>query len=194
MTLRIPPPQRSGICVAGMLAWAVAGLLALSPLPAEAQWKWRDANGRVTASDRPPPPGIADKDILQRPGSTAREPMPPPSGAGARDTPAAAAAASAPTRSSDPELEARKRKAEDDAAARKKADEQTQAANRKAEDERVAAAKADNCQRARGALRALEDGVRIARTKPDGEREFLNDAQRATETHRVRGVIASDCR
>jgi hypothetical protein len=36
--------------------------------------------------------------------------------------------------------------------------------------------------------------VRVARTKPNGEREFLDDAQRAAETQRMRGVIASDCK
>ena len=40
---------------------------------AQAQWKWRDKDGRVTASDLPPPRDVADKDILQRP-SLAQDP------------------------------------------------------------------------------------------------------------------------
>jgi type IV secretory pathway VirB10-like protein len=152
---------------------------------AHAQWKWRDANGRVTASDRPPPPGVAEKDIIQRPsGAAVRAPMPPP--------PAAASAAIG--RPTDTELEARKRRADEEAAARKKAEEDRAAAAKKAEEQRIAAAKADNCERARGTLRAIEDGGRIARTKPNGEREFLDDAQRAAEAQRARSLIASDCR
>lgn len=39
---------------------------------AQAQWKWRDAKGNVQYSDMPPPAGVADKDILQRPNAPAR--------------------------------------------------------------------------------------------------------------------------
>jgi type IV secretory pathway VirB10-like protein len=165
-------------------ALVVLASLLMMASAAHAQWKWRDASGRVTASDRPPPPGVADKDILQRPNSAQREPMPPP-------TPAASAPIGRPT---DSELEAKKRRAEEEAAARKKADDERKAAARKAEEDRVAAAKADNCVRARGALKAIDEGQRIARTKPNGEREFLDDVQRAAEAKRVREVIASDCR
>ena len=42
----------------------VAALLLCMAIPAAAQWMWRDANGRVTASDIPPPREIPDKDIL----------------------------------------------------------------------------------------------------------------------------------
>ena len=41
-------------------------LMALSPT-ADAQWRWRDKNGQVNASDRPPPKDVPDKDILSRP-------------------------------------------------------------------------------------------------------------------------------
>ncbi|HVL07616.1 MAG TPA: DUF4124 domain-containing protein, partial [Burkholderiaceae bacterium] len=37
--------------------FAVMGL-ALAPASAEAQWKWRDAQGRLVYSDVPPPPSI----------------------------------------------------------------------------------------------------------------------------------------
>ena len=41
----------------------LAALVAL-PTQAAMQWKWRDAQGQVQYSDRPPPPGVSDKDIL----------------------------------------------------------------------------------------------------------------------------------
>lgn len=78
--------------------------------------------------------------------------------------------------------------------ARKRAAEQEQAARQKAEDARLAAARAENCRRARSHAAALESGQRIARFNAQGEQEVLDDAGRADELRRAREVIASDCR
>ncbi len=165
--------------LAGLLAASLALLLAL---PAAAQWRWRDANGRVTASDRPPPREIPDKDILQRPAAAARSAATagPASAAAAGVAVAATGAASAPV---DKELQARKKAAE--------ADQQAKA---KAEEQRNAAIRADNCARARSHLATLDSGQRLARINDKGEREVLDDAARAAEVRRAREVIASDCR
>lgn len=160
-----------------LICAAVLG--ALLAVPAQAQWKWRDKNGQTQYSDLPPPPGIAETDILQRPNANQRL------------APAAAAAASsgasgAPTlapKGSDPELEAKRRKAEQDVAAKKKA-----------EDEKVAIAKADNCLRAKAQLRTLDSGERIARTNDKGEREIMDDTARASEAKRTRDIISADCK
>jgi len=104
--------------------------------------------------------------------------------AAAAPPPASAASAMAAARpAADPELEARKRKAE-----------QEQAASAKAAEQKNAAIRQDNCQRAREQLATLDSGARIARVKTDGEREYLDDAARAQESQRARQVIASDCR
>lgn len=157
---------------AALLAMLMAG-------SAWAQWKWKDASGRVQYSDLPPPANVAERDILQRPAATQR--------AAVVTAPAAASAPLQPivagAKAPETELDAKRKKAEAD-----------EAAKRKAEDEKLAAAKADNCTRARGQLRLLDDGVRLARTTASGEREILDDAQRAEETRRVREIIASDCR
>ena len=73
-------------------------LMALTSI-AHAQWKWRDADGRTQYSDRPPPPSVAEKDILQRPASAARTITVVPAGQAA-SSPASApkAAASAPSK------------------------------------------------------------------------------------------------
>lgn len=145
-------------------------------MPAAAQWKWRDQKGQVQYSDLPPPSGVADKDILQRPNLPApRAPAP------AATASAAAPAAAKPT--VDPELEARRKKAE-----------QEEAAKKKAEDDKLAAARADNCARAQTQLRALDSGMRMARVNANGEREILDDAQRAAETKRARDIVASNCK
>jgi len=167
--------------LAGVLAASLALLLAL---PAAAQWRWRDANGRVTASDRPPPREIPDKDILQRPAAAAARavaPAAPPASAAASGAVAAASgSASAPV---DKELQARKKAAEAEQQAKAKADEQ-----------RNAAIRADNCARARSHLATLDSGQRLARINDKGEREVLDDEARAAEVRRAREVIASDCR
>jgi hypothetical protein len=161
------------------LALLLAALLGASlALPAAAQWKWRDRAGQTQYSDLPPPQGTADKDILQRPNSGAlrNAPVVPV---------AAASAASAPplgAKGVEPELEAKRKK-----------QEQEQADKVKAEQQHIAAVKAENCQRARSQARTLESGVRIARTNEQGEREILDDKQLAAETKRARDVMASDC-
>jgi hypothetical protein len=83
----------------------------------------------------------------------------------------------------DPELEARRKKAEAD-----------QAAKVKAEEAKIASAKAENCDRAKEHMRTLDSGVRIARVTANGEREILDDKQRADETKRTRDIIAADCK
>ena len=148
-------------------------------LPAAAQWKWRDKNGAVQYSDMPPPPGVPAQDVLQR------------SSAGRQGVIAAvdpgAVAASAPKGGAGPELEARRRKAEQETTDKAKAEERVQA-------ERMAAGKAENCARAKSHMKSLEDGLRIVRTNASGEHEALDDRGRAEEKARAREIISSDCR
>ncbi|HWP18883.1 MAG TPA: DUF4124 domain-containing protein [Burkholderiaceae bacterium] len=150
-------------------------------LPAAAQWKWRDAAGKVQYSDRPPPASVPEKDILQRPGGALRIAAPAPVAAAAASAPEASAKPAAPA--VDKELEARKKK-----------EEQEREAKRRAEEEKLAKARAENCARARSYQQSLESGMRIARTNDKGEREILDDAARAQEMERTRQVIASDCK
>ena len=147
-------------------------------LPAQAQWKWRDKDGQVNVSDRPPPNEVPEKDILSRPTTQLRRAAPPPAPASA--TSSVAAAASSPL---EREMQARKRIAEQEAAAKAKA-----------EDERLAALRSQNCRTARGQLTALENGQRIAKINDKGEREVLDDKGRADEMRRARETIATDCR
>ena len=87
-------------------------------------------------------------------------------------------------RSADPELEAKRKKAEAEIAAKNKA-----------EQERIAALKLDNCARARAQITTLKSGIRLATTNAKtGEREFMDDKQRADETRRVQDVISNDCK
>lgn len=171
-----------------LLPLLAALLLCTAALDAQAQWTWRDKTGQVNASDRPPPRDIPDKDILSRPTSDTRRAAQtaPQAAPGAASTAAPAAvlpAAPAAKGPLDREIEARKRAAE-----------QEQAAKAKADEERLAGQRAENCRRARGQLVALESGQRMARVNEKGEREVLDDRGRAEETRQAREVIAADCR
>jgi len=161
-------PRLSVVVLSALLGITMA-------MPAAAQWKWRDKSGQIQYSDLPPPSGTADQDILQRP-----QPQVPQRRASA---PMPAASGASGARGVDPELDARKRKTEQD-----------QAAKQKADDERLAAARAENCNRARSYMRSLDDGSRVVRHNEKGEREFLDDKARAEEVRRTREIIASDCK
>lgn len=156
-----------------------AGLLSLSA-SAQGIWKWRDRDGRVQVSDRPPAADVPDSAILQRPGQTR-----PALVELDKPAPSAPAAASAPPRV-DSELEARKRKQQAEQATQEQAKAQ-------ADKERQAARKAENCTRARNQLAALDSGQRMARANAKGEREMLDDKARAEEAQRARDQVASNC-
>lgn len=150
---------------------------------AQAQWKWRDAKGNVQYSDMPPPAGVAEKDILQRPPGARPLIVVTPIGA------AASAAASAPK----PAASAPS-KAELEAAARQKQEQDKDAARQKEEERRAAAQRRENCSRAQASLRDLQSGTRITRTNEKGERVYMDEAQIGAEVARTRDLITSECR
>jgi hypothetical protein len=175
----------------------VAAATLLGAASAQAQWKWRDASGRITVSDRPPPREVPEKDILSRPqnlpvrGPAVVATAATPAAAGGTApaaTPGGAAAPAAPAASAPPTA------LEREVQARRRAAEAEQAAKAKADEERAAARRAENCRMARSQLAGLESGQRIARVNDKGEREVLDDQARAQETARAREVIASECR
>lgn len=149
-----------------------------------AQWQWIDKDGRKVFSDRAPPLDIPDKSILKQPG-TRMDPRPALPAVAAE--PAAAASAPKPSASSatggkDKELEERKAQAE-----------AAEAAKKKSEEEKIAKTKADNCTRARQAKATLDSGRPMMHTNAQGERVYLDEATRASESQRIDSVIASDC-
>jgi hypothetical protein len=160
-------------------AWIFVGCtVLLATLPAAAQWKWKDARGQVVISDVPPPREIPERDVLQKPELVTRRPANQPAPAAS-----AAVAESVAKARVDPELEARKKKTE-----------QEQTDKLKAEEDKVAAQRAENCRRARSHMASLDSGIRLSRTNDKGEREILDDKQRADEINRTRQIMASDCR
>lgn len=145
-------------------------------LPALAQWAWRDDSGRLVYSDRPPPASVKSGQIVKQPPANAAV-LPDPIGDATKG-----AAAKPPPTLAEREMDFRKRQTERAEAEKKQADEAA-----------LAARKAQECERSRGYLKALEDGLRITRTNAQGEREFLSDEQRAAEIQRAREVISQTC-
>lgn len=64
---------------------------------------------------------------------------------------------------------------------------------RKAEEDRISKLKADNCERAKLALKSLDSGVRLTQMNNKGEREVMDDAARAAEAKRIQSIVDSDC-
>jgi len=141
-------------------------------LPAQAEiYRYKDASGRTVISDQPPPGAAPARSYSG--GATP-----------ATDDASTAAPAPAPAKSlADRDLEFKKRQQE-----KREAEEKAkkEAANK--------AAQKDNCDRARRQLQALESGERITTRDANGERAYLDDAQRAAEIDRARKYLAQTCK
>jgi hypothetical protein len=156
----------------------VACLLAIAATGASAQsvWKWRDAGGQIHLSDTPPPSGTPAGNILQRPNG-GRMPV-----ALSASAAAPASGASAP----DTDLQRKKKQADREVAEKATAD-------KAALDQKNSEIRRDNCQRAQTQVSALQNGARVTRLNANGEREFLDDAQRAAELKRTQDIAAQSC-
>lgn len=151
-------------------------LMALTSI-AHAQWKWRDADGRTQYSDRPPPPSVADKDILQRPSNATR--APPSAGQAAlQSASAAASAASAPARPAS------------EASSRDKLERERKAQ----EDKARAEAMEENCRQAQNRQRVLESGVRLRSGTQNGESQPMTEQMRQEEIRSMQVVISANCK
>ena len=165
----------------------VACLLAIAASGAHAQslWKWRDASGQLHVSDTAPPPGTPAKNIISSPGGVSQGAITLTTAASSASTTTATVAApgaSAP----ETELEKRKKAADKEKAEKEKAD-------RAAIAQKNDAIRKDNCTRATNDATSIQSGVRISTTNAQGERVFLDDAQRAAELRRVQDIAASNC-
>jgi len=172
-------------------ALLVGGLADTASAQSGPQWKWRDARGQVQYSDLPPPKDTPEADILQRPRPTPAVAAAAASAAAASAAMASseppAAGASAPEAGAsaavDPVLEARRKQAE-----------QADAARHQAEEANAAKLRSANCDKARNYLRMLESGERMSRYNDKGEKEFIDDTQRARESAEARRAVSVNCR
>lgn len=181
-----PAPAWHSFRRVGAAALALLCLTAASS--ALAQWQWRDESGRRHFSDRPPPVGVPEKDILQRPRGTAPAAEAP--AATPADTPTsgtAPARTAAPAASAQSPLEQRKQELEKAEAAKRKAEE-------KAAEDKAKQVRAANCASAQRNKASLESGARLTVPNARGEVEFLDEAGRAAQLRQANEQIRDNCR
>lgn len=154
------------VSAATLFLSASALLFAGDLMAGEYIYQWKDKSGQIVYSDNPPPGNIPSRRLR-------RDAVGEISGQDA-----------APAKSvADQDLEMKKRQQEQ---SEKQAKSDKESADSKA--------RAQNCEMAKNQLAALESGQRIARFNAQGEREYLDDAQRATEVERTRKAVADSCK
>lgn len=158
--------SRMRVSVASLFLSAAALLITGQATAGEYIYQWKDKSGQIVYSDNPPAGNVPWR-MLRR--DAVGEVNITPSSSGGKTT-------------ADRELESKKRQ-----------QEQTEKQAKSDKEGSDAKAKAQNCEVAKNQMAALESGQRVARFNAQGEREFLDDAQRAAEVERTRKVIADSC-
>lgn len=168
-------------------------------LPAVAQvYQWRDAQGRINYSDTPPPTGAvkAVKPPTRPKAAPTDDSAPEQAADAAAQKPANDSAASEagkpagekadpskPKTMAEKETEFRQRKAT------------AAEAEAKAEKERQKAAElARYCDQARSQIVGLKNSRRITRFNNEGQRELMDDAERAAEIERSQHYVDQNCK
>jgi type IV secretory pathway VirB10-like protein len=166
-------------------------LLTAAASVASAQWVWRDESGHTVYSDQPPPPTVKPSDVLRQPAPTA--PAPEPESPSAPAQPGSNPPATAPNAAAPASAPRAPTIAEREQEFRKRQKERADAEKKLAERDTETAQKAQDCERARGYMKSLDEGIRLVRTNPDGSRELMDDEQRGAEAQRTRAIIDSRC-
>jgi len=133
-------------------------------------YQWKDSAGRTVISDTPPPGNARDARKL---------------GGGAPITSGSPAPKTA---------EAPKSFAEQDMEFKKRQLDASEKADKEAKEKAAADSRKENCERAKGQLTVLESGRRVANVDANGERRFLEDAERQKEIERTRKYVAEACK
>ena len=148
-----------------MKRFAIAIAILLASVAANAQiYQWKDENGKTIISDKPPTGNARTQRKIE--------------------TESTSTTASSPQKTvADRDLEFRKRQKSAQDNAEKSKVEQDATAQRE-----------ENCVNSRRHLRVLESGERIAMRNDDGERYFMEDAQREQEIEKARQAVQSTCK
>lgn len=183
-------------------------------VPAHAQWKWRDEDGRINYSNQPPPLSVPLDRILSEGGQLRKKVAPPTSsadaqsaaaavskdggatdGSGATPTLASAAAtAAAADGGSANGAEAKPKTAAERLNEMRRRQAEKEDAERMARDQQQAQAKMTQwCREARGSVQLLESDVRVASVNAAGERTTIDDEQRAARLSELKRDIQAHC-
>lgn len=127
-------------------------------------YTWKDENGRTVMSDKPPVGKVQQKRVI--------------------DTPPAGSVQTPPPKSlAEKEMEFRQQQKIRQDKAKEAEEEAAQQKKRK-----------DNCDAARRNLALYQSGERIARRNDAGEREILDDGQRAAEAAKAQQAVNEWCK
>jgi len=180
--------------VSGAARIAVIAVLLCPIGGVQAQWAWRDTGGNITYSDTPPPADIQPANILQQPAPlTAADLRRATSGSDGRDAGSTQGAGGVAQPAPAPQAPATRSLAEQEAEFRKRAAERDKAAQKAEQEEAQAKARAEACAHARGYLQIIESGTRLMRPDAEGNRNFMDEEQRAAETQKAQDGIAKNC-
>jgi len=128
-------------------------------------YTWKDESGRTVMSDKPPVGKVTQKRTIATPSPGVESNTP------------------APKSFAEKEMEFRKEQQDKQEKAKKANEDQAQAAARK-----------ENCENAKRNLQLFQSGERIARRNDQGEKEFLEDDQRAVETAKAQKMVNDWCK
>ena len=149
-----------------VFALGIASTVAVVSAHAQS-YQWRDSNGRLVISDRPPPASVRD----------------------ARPVNAAPPAASSTTESAAPRTTA-----EQNMEFRKRQQEARERSDKEAKEAAATAQKRENCERARNQLATLESGNhRLVVPDGKGGEVFVEGDVKEAEMERTRKIIAESC-
>jgi hypothetical protein len=149
-------------------------LLVASPL-ATAQYIWIDDKGVKQLSDRPPPPNIPEKRILKAPGKPVFNPYESTAPTPVASEPASPKPATVAERNAD---------------FNQRRTEAAESARNAAADAQRKADQAANCDAARKNQLALDQGLRLSTFDKNGERGYMDDAQRDDLRKNTQKVLA----
>ncbi len=147
-----------------------------------AQYIWLDEKGSKQFSDMPPPINTPKSRILKTPFKTAED-----------KSAATSVSENIDTSNTPKKLERPVTIATKNEDFQKRRTEQTETEKKVAEETQNKADKAKNCERAKSYQQTLDSGTRIATTDKNGERNYMDDGQRAKESADVKRAIA-DCK
>src|SRR4029078_10235203 len=160
-------------------SWIFLALLFAAGTANAQLYRWVDKDGKVRYGDTPPP-GAKTSSIKAPPPGPA---TPAAAAKDAKDGKDAKAAKKGPMTAAEKEQDYRDRQ-----------EPAKKAAEKEAEESRAKAAQADNCNRAKDALRTLQSGERIARVNTSGERYILSDDQLAQEVAKAQQSVQTACK
>jgi hypothetical protein len=193
------PTRRPALGASGLAVFLLLSALAGT---AQAQWAWRDANGNITYSDAPPPSDVRPSSVLRQPEAPSAAEAPRGANSGLSDSyssanPAAPAGDPAPApgaaEAPRPVAPPTKTLAEQEADFRKRAADREKAAQKAEQDEAKAAERAAACTQAQGYLQMIQSGARLMRPDAEGNRNFMDEDQRAAEVQKTQETIAKTC-